>query len=243
MTNTARDIITFGLKKSGVLGVGRAASPTDINDGLADLNDLLALWNRERWMVFDEVNFVLTATGALTYTAGPGGDYNMSPRPNRIKSAFLRILTYPPNLQVDQPIAVITSREEYDRIALKALVSFTQYVFLDTQFPLAIIRPYPVPQANVYALGLTFTDVMPVVTLDTDMNTLPAEYTPAMKFNLARWFRQSYGKGMKPDAELNRLAAYALNVIKNANLQIPELVIPRELTSNSPGYNILSDQF
>jgi len=240
---TARDIITFALKKSGVLGVGRPASADDISDGLADFNDMLALWNRERWMVWDQVTIEKVATGALTYTAGPGGDYNITPRPNRIKAAYIKILTYPPNLQVRQPVTVVSSQEEWDRIALPSLISFTQYVFLQTAYPLAIVNAYPVPQANLYALGLSFADVLPVVTLNTDMSTVPAEYLPGMKFNLARWYRQAYGKGMKPDTELNRLATYSLNVIKNANLQIPELVIPKELTSNSPGYNILSDQF
>jgi hypothetical protein len=240
---TGRDVVTYGLKKSGILGQGRTAGAEDINDGLNDLNDMLALWNRKRWMMWDEVNYVVVSTGALTYTAGPGGDYDITPRPNRIKSAFLRNLVNPLGLNVDTPVKVITAREEYDRIALKSLVSFTKSVFLDTAYPLAVVRPYPVPSASIYALGLTFTDVLPTLTLDTDLSTLPGEYLPAMKFNLARWMRQAYGKGMKPDTELNRLAASALDTIKNANLQIPELVMPRVLTSRAPGYNILSDQW
>lgn len=240
---TARDVVTFSLKKSGILGVGRPPSAEDLSDGMSDLNDMLALWNRQRWMIWDEVNYVLTSTGALTYTAGPGGDFDVTPRPNRIKSAFIRILTQPPNLQVDRPLRVIEAREEYDRIALKPLISFTQAVFLDTAYPLAVVHPYPVPNASIYALGLTFTNVLPVLTADTDLVTLPAEYLPAMKFNLARTMRQAYGKGMKPDLELNRLASNSLNVIKNANLQIPQLVMPKVLTNSQPGYNILSDQF
>lgn len=241
---TGRDIVTFALKKSGILGVGRAASAADINDGLADLQDLLSQWTRDRWMVWDMLNIGVTSTGALTYTAGPNGDYNVTPRPNRISSAFLRILNQSGiNNQVDTPVEVIPAREEYDRIALKNLVSFTQYVFLDTQYPLAIVRPYPVPQAGVYALYLSFKDVMPQMTLDLDVSAFPAEYLPAMKFELARILRQAYGKGMKPDPELARLAARAVSIIKGANLQIPEVVMPKTLVANSPGYNILSDQF
>lgn len=241
---TTRDVLTFALKKSGVLGVGRPASASDIDDALSDFQDLLAQWTRKRWMNWDTLNVGKVSTGALTYTAGPGGDYNVTPRPTRIRSAFLRNLNQSGiNNLVDTPVEVIPSREEYDRISLKSLVSFTQYVFLDTAYPLAIVRPYPVPNANIYSLFLTFSDVMPQVTVDTDLSTFPAEYLPAMKFVMARRLRQSYGKGMKPDPELNAMAREALNVIEQANLQIPELVMPKTLTANSPGYNILSDQF
>lgn len=240
---TARDVMTFALKKSGVLGLGRVASAGIISDALADFQDLLAQWTRDRWMNWDMLNIGKVSTGAATYTAGPGGDYNVSPRPNRIASAFLRQLVQPVGLNVDTPVEVIPSREEYDRISLKGLVSFTQYVFLDTANPLAVVRPYPVPTANIYSLFLTFKDVMPIIDYDTDLSAFPAEYLPAMKFELARIYRQAYGKGMKPDTELNRLAARSINVIKNANLQIPELVMPKNLVANSPGYNILSDQF
>ncbi len=240
---TAQDIVTFALKKSGILGVGRAASAADANDGLADFQDLLAQWTRQRWMNWDMLNIGKVSTGALTYTAGPGGDYSVTPRPNRIASAFLRNLVNPVGLNVDTPVEVIAAREEFDRISLKALVSFTQYVFLDTAYPLAVVRPYPIPTASIYSLFLTFKDVMPIIDLDTDMIVFPAEYFPAMKFELARILRQSYGKGMKPDPELNRLAARAINVIKDANLQIPELVMPKVLVASSPGYNVLSDQF
>ncbi len=243
MPVTARDVATFALAKAGIVAAGRPAGATDINNAITDLQDMLALWTRERWMSWDMLNVGKVSTGALTYTAGPGGDYNVSPRPNRLGSAFLRQLVQPSGLNVDSPVTVITSREQYDRIALKALVSFTEYVFLDTQYPLAIVRPYPVPTANIYSLFLSFKDVMPQVAIDTDMSVFPPEYIPAMKFNLARWLRQSYGKGMKPDVELNKMSSSTLDIIKNANLQIPELVMPKVLVARSTGYNILSDQF
>lgn len=245
---TARDVVTFALIKSGVTGMGRSPSASQINLGMTDLNDMIALWRRKRYINWDTISLGVTSTGALTYTAGPGGDFNITPRPTRIAAAYFRNLTAAGAgtngpLYVDTPIKVIPAREEYDRIAIKNLGSFTQYVFLDTTYPLATVRPYPVPQATIYQLFLTFSGVLPTLTPDTDMDTWPAEYVPALKFNLARWMRQAYGKGRTPDTELNAMALYALNTIKDANLQVPEMVMPRALVANSPGYNILSDQF
>jgi hypothetical protein len=64
-----------------------------------------------------------------------------------------------------------------------------------------------------------------------------------MKFNLAKRYRQAYGKGLRPDPELNALAKSSLDIVKQSNLQVPELVMPKVLIRQTSGYNILSDQF
>lgn len=244
MPTTTRDVITFALKKAGITASGRAPSAEDTNDALEDLSDMLAQWRRKRWMLWDTTSIGKVSTGADFYTAGPGGDYDLDPRPTRIAAAYLRnLVASGAGLNVDTPVKVIPAREEYDRIAIKRLGSFTQYVFLDTTYPLASVRPYPIPTAGIYALFLTFQGTIPRLTLDTDLEILPDEYLPAMKFNLARRLRQAYGRGKTPDPELNAMALDALNTIKDANLQIPELVMPRTVVAQSPGYNILSDQF
>jgi hypothetical protein len=61
-----------------------------------------------------------------------------------------------------------------------------------------------------------------------------------MKFNLARRLRQGYGKGSRPDAELNILAADSLETMRNAQIQAPELVMPPLLVRPSH-YNIFGD--
>jgi hypothetical protein len=64
-----------------------------------------------------------------------------------------------------------------------------------------------------------------------------------MKFNLARRLRQSYGKGAKIDPELVRLANDALDVVMQANIQLPDMGMPVSLLQQGSGYNIYSDQF
>lgn len=239
---TGRDVLTYALKKAGITGQGRTASATDITDALADLNDMVGQWNTNRWMVWNLVDISITATGALFYTVGPGGDFDVNPRPNRLEAAFQRQPVVG-GLPIDTPLEIIPSQEEYSRLSLKSLQSFGLYVFLDTSYPLAILRPYPVPNANLYEIHLIMKNVVPTITVDTDMAALPLMYIPAMKFNLARRLRQAYGKGKTPDAELNSLAESSLQTIKDANLQIPELVMPKVLRVQSSGYNIFNDQF
>lgn len=239
---TAADIVLSGLKKSGIVGLGQTPDDTDTLDALADLNDMLAQWTSQRWMVFNELDLGFVSTGAASYTVGPGGNYNINPRPDRIEAAYLRQLINPPGLNVDTELKVIPSREEYSTLTLKTLISFPLYVFLDSAYPLANLLIYPMPDANIYEVHLILKNVMPILKI-TDTITLPGQYIAAMKFNLAKRLRQAYGKGKRPDPELNALARSSLDIVKQANLQVPELIMPKVIVGSGSGYNIFSDAF
>lgn len=242
---TGRDIINQALWKAGITGRGITPSATDTQDALADLNDMLGQWRTQRFMQWSLLNTGFIGDGRVTpYSVGPGGDYNMTPRPNRIESAFLRQLQNVGSNFVDTPLKVLEAREEYDRVNLKTLRSFPMAVFLDTVTPLAQLYVYPWPYpAGQYAVYITTKNTMPVIALATDMSAFPEGYVPCIKFNLARRLRQAYGRGLKPDPELIRLANDALDVVIQANLQIPEVEMPVSLLQNGSGYNIFSDQF
>jgi len=245
MATTGNDVVTQALKKAGILGIGRTASADDSQDALSDLNDMLAEWMTQRWMIWDLLSIGVTSTGQTTpYTVGPTGDFSVDRRPDRLESAFIRQLVSPPQgLNVDTPVSIIPSMEEYSRISTKSLQSFTLYAFLDSSWPLGNLYLYPWPNASRYSIYIQLKNVLPVVELATDLSEVPDHYISAMKFNLARRLRQAYGKGMAPDPELNNLARNSLDVVKNSNTQIPELVMPRTLVYNTGAYNVFSDQF
>lgn len=236
---TPQDIVTSSLKKAGILGVGQIALAEDTNDAFQDLQDMLGQWQRKRWLIFHLVDYSVTGTGAINYTVGPGGQFNINPRPDRIESAFFRqIITSQPN-QVDYPLEIIEAREDYNRISLKMLQSFPQYLFYDSGFPTGLAYPWPLIQSNLYSLHLTVKETLSQFTSLSQTINLPLEYFAALKFNLALRLRQAYQ--LPPDPSLIELAKDALNVIRNANLQIPRLKIPTDLVR--PGiYNVFSDQ-
>lgn len=241
---TVNDVITEAWKKSGVLGLGQTMDGGDMVSAVADFNDMVSQWNTQRWMTWDLVSMSFTSTGAASYTVGPAGNFNVAVRPDRIESAFLRQIVVS-GLNVDTPIEIIPSREEYNRLSLKALVSFTLYAFYDNAYPTGTLYLYPIPNASIYQTWISFKNAIPVFTVATVGTALsvPPAYIAAMKFNLAKRFRQAYGKGLRPDPELNALARSSMDIVKQSNLQIPELVMPKVLIIQSSGYNILSDQF
>jgi hypothetical protein len=238
---TPQDIIIQALKKAGVLGVGQSALAEDINDAFYDLQDMLGQWQRKRWLIWHLVDYAYMSTGALSYTVGPGGNFPISPRPDRIESAFFRqvINTMAPN-QIDYPLDIIEAREDYNRITLKQLISFPQYLFYDSAFPTGFVYPWPVIQNNLYELHLTVKETLSQFTSLNQNINLPLEYMAALKFNLAIRLRQAYQ--LQADPVLIGLAKDALNVIRNANFQVARLQVPEILIR--PGlYNIFSDTF
>lgn len=237
------DIVSQALYKAGITGRGITPSNADTQDALADLNDMIDQWNTDRFLVWNMVSTGFVGDGRVTpYTVGPGGNYALTPRPNRIYNAFLRQLEFVGNLQVDTPLKVIDAREEYDRINTKTLTPFPEAVFLDTAMPLGQLYIYPWPSPQ-YAVYITTRGSIPTITLLTDMSALPIGYNAALKFNLARRLRQAYGKGSRPDRELNLLAGNSLDTIMSANTQLPEMGMPVSLLQRGSGYNLYSDKF
>lgn len=245
MAITALDIVKQALKKAGILGVGQTPLAEDTNDAFYDLNDMIAQWTRKRWLMWHLLDIPLVSTGAMSYTVGIGGDFN-TPRPDRLEAAFFRQIQQGQPNEIDYPLALIESREAYNNISLKSLMTFPTSIFYDATYtivngnPLGTIYPWPVPQATIYEIHLTLKDTLAQFTELSQVIEMPPEFIAAMKFNLAVRLRQSYA--LPPDQALIALAKDSLAVIRGANAQIPTLNMPQDLIRGGL-YNIYSDQF
>ena len=234
---TPNDIILSALKKAGILGVGQSASAEDINDAFNDLNDMLASWQRKRWLIWHDVDVSLVSTGAESYSVGIGGDFNIV-RPDKLEAAYIRQISTSGN-QVDYNLRILPSREDYSMIPLKSLTAFTGKIFYDSGYPLGQVYPYPIPNAGLYELHLILKEQLGQFTTLTQILNIPLEYIPAMKWNLAIRLMASYK--LPQDGAIIALAKDALNVIRMANTQVPNLKMPGALI-NRGMYNIYSDQ-
>lgn len=225
---SAADIVRLALKDAGVLGVGQTANAEDTNDVFDTLNMMLAGWSIKRWLVFHLLDLSIVSTGAQTYTVGPGGNINTgsSQRPDRLEDGcYFRQLvsTSTPN-QIDYPLRILESREDYSRIALKQLVTFSDYIFYDPVMPLGVIYPWPIPNSAYYEIHILVKDQLQQFTnLATAIN-LPNQYIAAMRYNLGATIRPLYQ--LPPDQTLAALALTSLNILKNSNAQIPRLRMP-----------------
>jgi len=242
---TMGDLVNEALKESGRIGIGQTALAEDFNIGWSRLQWMLQQWERKRWLVYHLVDLSKVSTGAVSYTVGPGGDFDTgvnTTRPDKLESAFARqLVTSSPN-QIDYSLGILQSREDYNTIGLKQLQSFPGWVFLDSAWPLANVYVWPVPQASIYEVHLTLKSPLQVkFTNQATQLVVPYEYYGALLYNLALRLRSRWQIPTYPGDGLPGLAKDSLNVMRNANVQIARLRVPAEL--NRAGiYNIFSDR-
>jgi len=140
---------------------------------------------------------------------------------------------------VDYPLTLVEAREDYNRFALKGLQTFPQIVFYDAAYPMGNLYVWPAPTAVNYEMHITVkTQLTSFASLTTTM-ALPPEYQEALMWNLSARLRPMYG--LQPEPTIIAMALSSLNVIRNANAQVPRLTITPSLTRDSL-YNIYSDQ-
>lgn len=236
---TAGDIIDLALKSAGLLGVGQTALPQDNADALSMLNGMVGLWNRRRWLMWHLIDVAVETTGAQKYSVGIGGDFDVV-RPDQLEAAYFRqVITGQPN-EVDYPLKIIKSYEDYSLIALKTLVSWPGWIFYDSAQPLGYVYPWPIPQQSGYFLHLVIKDMINGFTSLTTSINLPPEYFETIWTNLTMRLGALFPGAVITD-ELRGIARASLETVKAANAQIPNLQMPPGLGRGGL-YNIYSDQ-
>lgn len=235
---TPQDLIGFCLRAIGPGGVGQSLLPEDNSDGFFALNNMIGQWNRRRWLIWHLIDVALVSTGAQSYTVGPGGDFD-TPRPDRLEAAFFRqYVSSQPNY-VDYPLQILESREDYNRIALKTLTSWPEFIFYDSAYPIGRVYPIPIPQAGTYDLHLSLKQTLSQFTSYIQSINMPGEYIEALWTNLAIRLSAIYPGSVISD-DLRGLARASLETIRGSNTQIPRLIMPAELRGRGL-YNIFSD--
>lgn len=241
--DNVQQLLTNALVDAGICGIDEAIEQPIINRAFKQANWLLAQWARKRWLCYRLADYSFVTTGAQNYTCGPGGVVDISPRPDRIEYAFLRILGSPPpavGTPVDIPLSIIPSHEDYSRITVKEIGNFAWRIFYDPIWPVGLLFPWPVPQNGSYEVHVGFKVVLPRFQSLQQQITFPPEYEAALNWCLARRFRVSYQ--MQPDTEINALARDALATIRSANTAIWTLTMPQQLRTRTRAYDYRGDQ-
>lgn len=257
---TALDIIIQSQKAVGNLGVGQSLLAEDVNDSFAAFKQMIAQWQRRRWLIPALTDLQFTATGARSYTVGTGQNFNIY-RPDKIQAAYVRQfgseaspgdfnndfnsdfnvfapLPVPSNA-VDYPLVQIFSYEDYSRIALKGLNAFPQFFFYDNAYPVSNLFVWPLPSSTYQIHIIVKTALQDLINVD-DVLIIPEEYLEALWTNLAIRLCPMYQ--ISASRELIMLAKVALNTIRNANTQISDLQMPHGLSPRGT-WNIYNDGF
>lgn len=243
---TARQIVYDAFKICGVLGIGQTLPAEDITFGYNFLQEMLSQWQRKRWLIWHLVDTAFTANGSTYYTVGSGGNYNITPRPDKIEKAYFVNLEVPAaSLQSSYPLDLLQSYEDYADITLKNLSTWPTAAFYDSAYPTAKLYIWPVPTSGQYSVHILTKAILSQFTNLSDTLVIPPEYVPAMKWNLAKRLLYTYPRAQTDAVQLQgimSMASDSLNVIRMANAQIGRLKAPRGLVRRGGNYNVYSDQ-
>lgn len=241
VVDTVADLLVNMLRDGGLVGDDEQPEQPMINRALRQMNWQLAQWARHRYLIYRLVDYAIPSTGAQTYAVGLGQSVNINPRPDRLEAAFLRIVntTAPGSLPVDLPLDVIQSREDYNRIVIKTLGTLPWRIFYDPVWPVGVLYPWPIPQATIYELHVTFKETLRRFAGLQEKVNFPPEYEAALNWGGARIMRAAYQ--LPADPEVTQLARRALNAIRLANVAVPTLTMPDAVRTRRRAYDYHSD--
>ena len=239
------DLCRASLKECGAIGVGQTPLQEDVDDAWARMQWLLMQWERKRWLVYHLKSYSKVSTGQISYTIGPGGEFDTGPnsiRPPKLSSAFTRQQMDSVN-PIDYQLEIMQSMEDYNWIALKNLHAGPgEAVFLDSDWPLANLYVWPIPQAGIYEIHVTVHEQLPFHFLTiNDRIILPYEYYAAMMYSLAMRLRPKYRMGTYPGDHLPGMAKDSMAVLRIGGTQVTKLRMPSGLKRGGT-YNIFSDR-
>src|ERR1035437_3693574 len=239
--STVNDLLALALIDSGILGSGQIAQAEDIQNAMVRVNYMIGQWNRKRWLVYNLTDVSVLTTGGESYTVGAGQPCS-TPRPDRLEDGcFLRQVATGTTQQIDYPLQLLPSHEDYNRIRLKTMGTWPSIMFYDSNWPTGTVFAWPVPAANLYELHILVKHQLTAFTSLTQAINLPPEYEAALSYNLQVRLRVAYR--MPPDPVMIQLAKDALNVIRGANVQVPTMKMPASVIGAQRGYNVYSDGY
>lgn len=228
---TATGLITDALNDLQVLGVGGTPSAKQLTHGLRRLNAMLELWGTSSLMIPFRSQISHTLDGSLSYTVGSGGDINTT-RPIYIDNAFNQ------RNNVDYPVYVARSRDEYDRITKKNVEGIPRLVYYEPTYPLGTLFVYFAGNASdtLYLTVRGQLEQFADTTTDVD---LPPSYYTMIYAMLAEDIAPSYEAAIS--IELAKKIRDSKAMIKRLNRQLPVMHYDGAIPRGRSYYNIESD--
>ncbi len=230
---TAQNLIDRAMRLIGALESGESATATESADALTALNAMIESWQTERLVVFAYVDTAFTLVGGdASYTVGPSGNFNLTPRPAKLENCFVRYGT------VDYPVQVV-EQEQWFSIPDKTVTGdIPEYAYYEPTLPTGTLQVWPVPSVGNSLHIVTWSPVSTLAALSTSV-TLPPGYERALTYNLAVEIAPEFGTEASPSVQ--QIAVESKAAIKRINNRkmLTTTEIPDMLGGN---YDIYADR-
>ncbi len=171
---TARNCITFALRKLGIVAQTATPTATQAQNALVDLNLMLKAWMKYEnlWRIEQESVTPVANTASYTLT---------SQKPHRIVASRWRNTS-----GTDLPMTLMT-REEYFDLPVKTATGLPTMYYVDYQRAVPVLYIWPVPSSvTTETIQLTsFRRFEDVTSLDEDID-IRQEHFEGVAYNLAK---------------------------------------------------------
>lgn len=179
---TARECITFALKKLRVVAANAAPTALQAEGAKLDLNLMLKSWMKYEslWRLTEEPVTPIANTASYVLT---------SQNPHRIVSARWR------NTSGDDQEMILLTRDEYTNMPVKTATGLPTQYYVDYQRDAPALYIWPVPATvTTETVQLTaFRKFEDIDSLDDDMD-VRQEHFEGVAYNLAKRLGVTYGR-------------------------------------------------
>lgn len=209
-TVTRDAIISYALRKIGVLELGVTADATVVTNASEALNMMTKSWITKGIKLWTATELSLPlVSGQTSYTIGPASNL-VANKPMKLVQAWLRDTTATPD--IDIPLQVV-SKYEYNLFSSKYSTSTPNSVYLDVGRDVSTLYVYLTPDstaAGKYQLRLSTQRQIFDVSAASDNLDFPSEWYYTLGWNLALELATD---NAVDEATYNRVAAMATKTL------------------------------
>ncbi len=213
---TVRDLIRMTALQVGAIAQNEILSADEENDALQLLNDIIDDWNTQSLLIYTvQRNVFSFPTTKQTYTLGPGGDFNIAVRPERIEVAAVSLNTSTNSTELPLPLV---SYDQWSQIIVKGVSSpIPSVMWPDYQFPLINCSFWPIPSTTQSVILYMWEGIAQNTSVNTTL-ALPPGYKRALRYSLELEMGRLYGK--PEDQNLLILVGSSMGNIKRINTRM-----------------------
>lgn len=241
---TGFELARASLLVLGIVSPGEGLSPDQSQQVLANIRRMIDTWRTQRLLCYvEETHDYLLVSGQQTYTFGPGGNFDTI-RPVYIDRIGVVQHRGAQN-ELELPLYVERSGQSWQAVLNKETRSaWPIKVYIETDYPLAKLKYWPVMNGNVtlYTRIYTFVSITGLANLSTNYTFAPG-YEEALVYNLAIRLAPEWGVAM-PDI-VRDLANSRMADVKRTNVPNDVMVLDPALPgrNRSRQWNYLTGQF
>lgn len=238
---TKQQLIRLALQEIGVVSEGNQPTTSDLSVASDILDQWLDSTQADRlWIFAIQRMLFVPAQLKQTYTLGPGGDFNVTPRPAKV-TRYGVISLNNPQQPLELPLDSLTEAQ-WQSIPVKGITSaLPQRVWDDNQFPLRNLNLWPVPNVQVDFTVYQWAALTAWPDYVTDVQ-FPPGYARAIRLSLAIELGDIFGAARMVSPLMIQKAQQAVSRLKAMNAPMIDLRVDKMLQEPEHGYyNWLTD--